>query len=34
MSEAVTRLNEALEGRYRIERELGASGMATLYLAE
>ncbi len=34
MSEAITRLNAALEGRYRIERELGESGMATVYLVD
>ncbi len=34
MSDAVTRLNAALEGRYSIERELGEGGMATAYLAE
>jgi hypothetical protein len=28
------RLNAVLEGRYHIERELGAGGMATVYLAE
>jgi serine/threonine-protein kinase len=34
LSEDVTgRVNSALEGRYRIERELGAGGMATVYLA-
>ena len=34
MSDAVTRLNAALEGRYAIERELGQGGMATVYLAD
>ena len=34
MSDAVTRLNAALEGRYAIECELGEGGMATVYLAE
>jgi serine/threonine-protein kinase len=33
-SDASTRLNAALEDRYRIERELGAGGMATVYLAD
>ncbi|SVD40880.1 uncharacterized protein METZ01_LOCUS393734, partial [marine metagenome] len=28
-SDTVTRLNAALEGRYRIDRELGEGGMAT-----
>ncbi len=32
--DAGERLRAALEGRYRIERELGAGGMATVYLAE
>jgi hypothetical protein len=34
MSDAVTRLNAALEGRYAVERELGEGGMATVYLAD
>jgi len=33
MSDAIARLNAALEGRYRVERELGAGGAATVYLA-
>jgi hypothetical protein len=33
MSHLESRLNAALEGRYRIERELGQEGMATVYLA-
>ena len=33
-SEAITRLNAALEGRYRTESELGEGGMATVYLAD
>ena len=34
MSDPVSRLNAALEGRYTIERELGEGGMATVYLAD
>ena len=30
----ITRLNAALEGRYRIESELVEGGMATVYLAD
>ncbi len=30
MSDAIARLNAALEGRYTIERELGEGGMATV----
>ena len=34
MSDAATRLSNTLADRYRVERELGAGGMATVYLAE
>ena len=34
MSEITARLTAALADRYRIERELGSGGMATVYLAE
>src|SRR5512134_104342 len=33
MSTLEERLNQSLEGRYAIERQLGAGGMATVYLA-
>jgi serine/threonine-protein kinase len=33
-TDAISRLNAALQARYRIEGELGAGGMATVYLAE
>ena len=33
MSDAITRLNAALKGRYTIERELGVGGMGIVYLA-
>ena len=33
-TDPITLLNAALEGRYRIESELGRGGMAVVYLAE
>ena len=32
-SDPISKLNAALEGRYRVEREIGEGGMATVYLA-
>src|SRR6266704_5464488 len=34
MGDAASDLTAALGGRYRVERELGAGGMATVYLAD
>ena len=34
MSDVLDRLTTALAERYRVEREIGACGMATVYLAE
>jgi tetratricopeptide (TPR) repeat protein len=34
MTDPIARLDSALAGRYRVERQLGAGGMATVFLAE
>jgi serine/threonine-protein kinase len=34
MADILDRLKAALADRYRIERELGSGGMATVYLAQ
>ena len=34
MTDIISRLSTALADRYRIERQLGQGGMATVYLAE
>lgn len=34
MADVLDRLKAALADRYRIERELGSGGMATVYLAQ
>lgn len=34
LSDPISRLNAALEGRYTIEKEIGVGGMATVYLAK
>ena len=34
MTDVLPRLTEALSDRYRLERELGQGGMATVYLAQ
>jgi serine/threonine protein kinase len=33
MTDSIARLSQSLVGRYTVERELGAGGMATVYLA-
>jgi serine/threonine-protein kinase len=34
MSSVLSRLSSVLAERYRLEREIGAGGMATVYLAQ